>query len=271
MHKISCIHFFILTFSNKVSSFYLFYLEQISCILAIFKAQDRCTFKILFSYTHYTSTFTSTTVFSLFPAYFDEDPHAFKVFTMPLIKGLQELQTVAGGAHINLDNTKQIFSVFKSHITHVGLNRPWVCSSTFLYILWWSGKCHFTIAVLPLNEAMGSFLLYKIKGRGCHLDWATLGWRVLVGVLAWVKVSGGQLITGGGFQLELLSIRSSQVVSLWVKVESPSDGQGSDNLTTFFKTLKYTSMRLHRQQNEWKIEIISQNSKNLLKKSTILQ
>lgn len=163
---------------------------------------------------------------------------------MPLIKGLQELQTVAGGAHINLDNTKKIFSVFESHIKHVGLNRPWACSSTFLHILWWSGKCYFTIAVLPLNEAMGSFLLYKIKGRGCHLDWATLGWRVLVGVLAWIEVSGGQLITGGGFQLELLSIRSSQVVSLWVEVESPSNGQGSDNLTTFLKTLKYTSLRL---------------------------
>lgn len=65
---------------------------------------------------------------------------------------------------------------------------------------------------------------------------------MLVGVLAWVKVPGGQLITGGGFQLELLSIRSSQVVSLWVEVESPSNGQGSDNLTTFLKTLKYTSM-----------------------------
>lgn len=167
---------------------------------------------------------------------------------MPLVKGLQELQTIAGGAHINLDNTKKnIFSVQRSYYTCWSEQGVVVCSSTFLHILWWSGKCYSTIAVSPLNEAMGSFLWYKIKGRGCHLDWATLGWRVLVGILAWVEVSGGQLITGGRFQLELLSIRSSQVVSLWVKVESPSDGQGSDNLTTFLKTLKYTSMRLQRQ------------------------
>lgn len=189
---------------------------------------------------------------------------------MPLIKGLQELQAVAGGAHINLDNTKKIFSVFKSYITHVGLNRPWVCSLTFLHIVSWSGKCYFTIAVLPVNETIGSFLSYKTKGRGCNLDWATLGWRVLVGVLAWVEVSGGQLITGGGFQLELLSIRSSQVVSLWVEVESPSNGQGSDNLTTFFKTLKYTSMRL--ETVKWvKDRNYKSESKNLLKKSTILE
>lgn len=53
---------------------------------------------------------------------------------------------------------------------------------------------------------------------------------MLVGVLAWVEVSGGELVAGGGFQLELLSVRSGQVVGLWVEVEGPGDGQGSDNL-----------------------------------------
>lgn len=53
---------------------------------------------------------------------------------------------------------------------------------------------------------------------------------MLVGVLTRVEISGGELVTGGGIQLELLSIRRGQVVSLRVEVESPGDGQGSDNL-----------------------------------------
>lgn len=53
---------------------------------------------------------------------------------------------------------------------------------------------------------------------------------MLVGVLAGVKVSGRQLIAGGRLQLELLSVGGGQVVRLRVEVQSPSDGQRSDDL-----------------------------------------
>lgn len=53
---------------------------------------------------------------------------------------------------------------------------------------------------------------------------------MLVGVLARVEVSGGELVTRGRFQFELLSVRSGQVVGLWVEVEGPGDSQGSDDL-----------------------------------------
>lgn len=59
---------------------------------------------------------------------------------------------------------------------------------------------------------------------------------MLVGVLAGVEVSGWQLIAGGRLQLELLSAGGSQVVRLRVEVESPGDGQGSDDLIRVFKT-----------------------------------
>ena len=53
---------------------------------------------------------------------------------------------------------------------------------------------------------------------------------MLVGVLARVKVSGGELITGGWFQLKLLSAGSSQVIGLRVEAESPGKSQSSHNL-----------------------------------------
>lgn len=59
---------------------------------------------------------------------------------------------------------------------------------------------------------------------------------MLVGVLARVEVSGRQLVAGRRLQLELLSAGGSQVVRLRVKVESPGDGQGSDDLITWMKT-----------------------------------
>lgn len=58
---------------------------------------------------------------------------------------------------------------------------------------------------------------------------------MLVGVLAGVEVSGRQLVAGGRLQLELLSAGGSQVVRLRVEVESPGDGQGSDDLIRVFK------------------------------------
>lgn len=63
-----------------------------------------------------------------------------------------------------------------------------------------------------------------------HLDCAALHRGVLIGVLARVKVSGGEFITSGGFQFKLLSTGSSQVVSLRVEAEGPSKSQGSNNL-----------------------------------------
>lgn len=72
-----------------------------------------------------------------------------------------------------------------------------------------------------------SLFLYYIK---IDLDRAALCWRMLVGVLAWVEVSGRKFIASGRVQFELLTIRSSQVVSLRVEVQRPSQGQGSDNL-----------------------------------------
>lgn len=74
---------------------------------------------------------------------------------------------------------------------------------------------------------MKSLFLYYIK---IDLDRAALCWRMLVGVLAWVEVSGRKFIASGRVQFELLTIRSSQVVSLRVEVQRPSQGQGSDNL-----------------------------------------
>lgn len=59
---------------------------------------------------------------------------------------------------------------------------------------------------------------------------------MLVGVLARVEVSGRQLVAGRRLQLELLSAGGGQVVRLRVKVESPGDGQGSDDLITWMKT-----------------------------------
>lgn len=55
---------------------------------------------------------------------------------------------------------------------------------------------------------------------------------MLVGVLAGVEVSGWQLIAGRRLQLELLPVGGSQVVRLRVEVQSPGDGQGSDDLIT---------------------------------------
>ena len=63
-----------------------------------------------------------------------------------------------------------------------------------------------------------------------HLDGGSLGGRVLVGVLAGVKVPGRQLVPGGGLQLEFLSVGSRQVVRLGVEVERAGDGHGGDNL-----------------------------------------
>lgn len=59
---------------------------------------------------------------------------------------------------------------------------------------------------------------------------------MLVGVLARVEVSSRQLVAGRRLQLELLSAGGSQIVRLRVKVESPGDGQGSDDLITCIKT-----------------------------------
>lgn len=75
-----------------------------------------------------------------------------------------------------------------------------------------------------------------LKEGGRDLDRVALCWWVLVGVLARVKVSGRQLVAGRRLQLELLSAGGSQVVRLRVKVESPGDGQGSDDLITWMKT-----------------------------------
>jgi len=40
-----------------------------------------------------------------FLAHLDEDPHVLQVFSMPLVKGLQQLQTVTGGVYIYLYGT----------------------------------------------------------------------------------------------------------------------------------------------------------------------
>lgn len=40
------------------------------------------------------------------PAHLDEDPHVLQVFPMPLVKGLQQLQTVTGGVYIHLYDIK---------------------------------------------------------------------------------------------------------------------------------------------------------------------
>lgn len=54
---------------------------------------------------------TSTTTFPLLPAHLNEDPHVLHVFSMPLVKGFQELQAVAGGAHIHLNNIKSVWDI----------------------------------------------------------------------------------------------------------------------------------------------------------------
>lgn len=45
---------------------------------------------------------------------------------------------------------------------------------------------------------------------------AVSGW-MLVCVLAWVKVFGGEFVSSGGLQLKPLTIRSSEIVGLWVE------------------------------------------------------
>lgn len=37
-------------------------------------------------------------------SHLDEDLHVFQVFSVPLVEGLQQLQTVAGWAHVHLNN-----------------------------------------------------------------------------------------------------------------------------------------------------------------------
>lgn len=94
--------------------------------------------------------------------------------------------------------------------------------------MFWFELCYDSISLV-----LRCFWIVKIRHcilKITHFDWATLGGGMLVGVLAWVKVSGGELVTGGRFQLELLSIRSGQVVGLRVEVEGPGKGQSSDNL-----------------------------------------
>lgn len=54
--------------------------------------------------------------------------------------------------------------------------------------------------------------------------------RVLVGVLAGVKVPGGKLISSRGLQLELLSVGGCEVIGLRVEVQRAGDGEGGDDL-----------------------------------------
>lgn len=65
---------------------------------------------------HYHATATWTPLFARapqppgpFPAHLDEDPHVLQVSSVPLVEGLQELQTVAGGAHVHLNSKDKTF------------------------------------------------------------------------------------------------------------------------------------------------------------------
>lgn len=73
---------------------------------------------------------------------------------------------------------------------------------------------------------------------------------MLVGVLAGVEVSGRQLIASRRLQLELLSVGCSQVVRLGVEVQSPGDGQGSDDLITVVKISGASSYTKHKDRGK---------------------
>lgn len=82
---------------------------------------------------------------------------------------------------------------------------------------------------VPLVERLQQLQAVAL-GADFHPQGPTFRGRVLVGVLARVKVLGWQLVSIGRVQLELLPVGSGEVVRLWVEAQGAGDGQGCDNL-----------------------------------------
>lgn len=72
-----------------------------------------------------------------------------------------------------------------------------------------------------------------------HLEAHTISRRVLVGVLAWVKVFDRQLITVRCFQFELLTIWGCEIISLWVEFQRARNGQSRHNLKDRRRNVAY--------------------------------
>lgn len=55
-------------------------------------------------------------------------------------------------------------------------------------------------------------------------------WWVLVGVLTWIEIKSGKLISCGRHQFKLLSIGGCEKVSLRVELQCACNGKGCDDL-----------------------------------------
>lgn len=99
------------------------------------------------------------------------------------------------------------------------------------------------LQIVPTPFVKGLQQLEAVALRAdVYCEAAAVRGRVLVGVLAGVKVFDRQFISVGGVQLELLSIRGCKVICLGVEVQRSSDGQGSDDL----RERKRKSSHFHR-------------------------
>lgn len=45
------------------------------------------------------------------PTHLDKDSHILQVFSMPLVEGFQQLQTIAGGTYVHLNNIESVLDI----------------------------------------------------------------------------------------------------------------------------------------------------------------
>lgn len=67
-------------------------------------------------------------------------------------------------------------------------------------------------------------------GVHIHLEAHTISRWVLVGVLTWVKIFGGEFIAVRGFQFELLTIWGRKKISFWVEFQCARNCQCGHDL-----------------------------------------
>lgn len=137
----------------------------------------------------------------------DENLQVLQVFAVPLVERLQELQALAGGAHVHPLPAAVLGGVLVRVLSRVELLQQG------------TGRDGTTRSV-PTWTGSGPSLLATV---------AAWGPRVEAAVAAPAHRSG-KLVCIRSLQLELLAILACQEVSLWVELEGASDGQGGDNL-----------------------------------------
>lgn len=173
-----------------------------------------------------------------------------QVFAIPLVKRLQKLQPLAGGAHVYPLPAAVLGRVLVGVLPRVEVLQQGTGTCGYPVA---EGKLPMPSLSLPVNIAASLSLTVPppLAQDRCYRDTQVLGRKrvghracgsglrpprprpVCSGSQQRVAVPthrSGKLIGIWGLQLELLAILACQEVGLWVELEGASNGQGCDNL-----------------------------------------